>query len=363
MDYPFVIGFTVLILFGLLMLTSASSVVSFQKFRTTYFYVLHQILYGFLPGTILLFIFSKVNYHWWRKMAFPLLVVSILSLVLVFVPVIGFGYGGSHRWLHLGAFLFQPSEMVKLTFLLYMAAWLSNRGEKGVKDFSYGFLPFIFLLGVVSLLIILQPDMGTMSVIVVTVAVMYIMAGAKLSHVGLMLGGAVAAGGILIKFASYRLARFMTFLHPELDPLGVGYHINQALLAVGSGGLFGRGYGHSRQKFAYLPEVMTDSIFAVISEELGFIFGVGLIALFIFLAWRGLKIAQRAPDQFGRLVATGIVTWITFQSFLNIGAMLSILPLTGIPLPFVSYGGSALLSSMIAIGILLNISRQGSVTT
>lgn len=179
-----------------------------------------------------------------------------------------------------------------------------------------------------------------------------------MKHVAMAGLAGIGAFAVLVNVASYRLQRFMTFLHPELDPLGVGYHINQALLAVGSGGIFGRGFGHSRQKFAYLPEAMTDSIFAVIAEELGLLFCVLFIVLIVFLAMRGFKIARRAPDSFGMLMAVGIVSWFTFQAFINIGAMLSLLPLTGIPLPFVSYGGTALLVAMTAVGILINISRQ-----
>ncbi len=343
---------------GIVCLSSASAVISYQKFGTPNYYLMHQVLFGLVPGLFLFYLTSRIDYHYWRRFSVPLLVASIFLLFLVFVPGIGFGYGGAHRWIHLGSFLFQPSEIMKLTFLLYLATWLSNRGAKNVKDFSYGFLPFILLTGIITSLIILQPDMGTMAVIGAIAFTMYFMGGAALPHLALAAAGATTLLLLLIHSASYRFKRFTTFLHPELDPLGIGYHINQALLAIGSGGIFGRGFGHSRQKFAYLPEVTGDSIFAIIAEEMGFVFALFLIGLFVFIAVRGLDIARRAPDDFGRLLAIGVVAWIIFQALINIAAMLALLPLTGIPLPFVSYGGSALIVSLTAVGILVNVSRQ-----
>ena len=273
-DYYFMGGFFLLLVFGLFMLSSASAVISYQNFKTPYYYITHQIINGLLFGLPLMWFTAQLDYHVWRRLASPLLLISIISLVCVFVPGLNFGYAGAHRWVHVGSFIFQPSELVKLTFLLYMAAWLSGKGEKMVGNFSYGFVPFMVLVGIIGLLIMKQPDMGTMAVISFTVFAMYFVGGAQMRHVALAGLMGLLGGGILIKTAAYRFQRFMTFLNPELDPLGVGYHINQALLAVGSGGLFGRGFGQSRQKFAYLPEAMTDSIFAVMAEELGFIFCV-----------------------------------------------------------------------------------------
>lgn len=358
LDYLFIIPLVVLLCAGILILSSASVVVSFQKFATPYYYTIHQLVFGLLPGLLLCFFVSRIEYHYWRRFSFFFLIISVFLLILVFIPGVGFGYGGAHRWIHIGPFLFQPSEAVKLTFLLYMAAWLSAKGEKTIKDFSYGFLPFAFLTGLIALLVIAQPDIGTMSIIAIIALTMYFIAGARPSHIVLVGFGAITLFFILVQTASYRLKRFMTFLHPELDPLGIGYHINQALLAVGSGGLFGRGLGHSRQKFAYLPEVTGDSIFAIAAEELGLFLSIVLILLFLVIAFRGFHIARRASDTFGKLVAVGISAWIFFQSFINIGAMLSILPLTGVPLPFISYGGSSLLVLLTAVGILMNISRK-----
>lgn len=357
-DYVFVGIFFVLLALGIIMLSSASAVLSYQKFGTPYYYVIHQLLFGLLPGLVLMIIASRIDYHVWRRFALPLLFVSIVLLVLVFIPGISYEYGGARRWIHVGPFLFQPSEIVKLSFLLYLATWLSGKGAKNVGNFSYGFLPFAVMTGAITLLIVLQPDVGTMGVITAIAFTMYFIGGAALPHIAIAATAGIALLLVLIRSAEYRFKRFMTFLHPELDPLGIGYHINQALLAIGSGGLFGRGFGHSRQKFAYLPEVTGDSIFAVIAEELGFIFVIVFIGLFVFFAYRGLAIARRAPDELGKFIAVGIVAWIIVQAFINIAAMLSLVPLTGIPLPFVSYGGSALLVSLTAVGILINISRQ-----
>ncbi|MBI4239595.1 putative lipid II flippase FtsW [Candidatus Uhrbacteria bacterium] len=359
-DYIFLASFFILLTIGLIMLSSASVVVSYKKFDNSSYYLIHQILFGLLPGLALFTLFSRIDYHILKRFAFLFLVISLVLLAMVFLPGLGYEYGGARRWMHLGSILFQPSEVVKLTFLLYLAAWLGNRGEKKVGDFSYGFIPFAAVVSIISFLIILQPDMGTMAVIALTAFCMYVVAGARMKHIALAAGGGFILLLILIKSASYRLERFTTFLHPELDPLGIGYHINQALLAIGTGGFWGRGFGHSRQKFAYLPEVTGDSIFAIIAEELGFFFVILFLSLFIFVILRGLRIAQHAPDTFGLLVGVGIMSWIGCQTFINIGAMLSLLPLTGIPLPFVSYGGSAMAVLLAAMGIMTNISRSRS---
>lgn len=357
-DYLFISLFFGILTFGLIMLSSVSTVVSYQKFGNSFYYISHQLLFGVLPGTVLFFLVSRIDYHIWKRYAFALIIISIGLLVLVFLPGLGFSYGGATRWVHLGPILFQPSEVVKLTFLLYLATWLSSRDAKSIKDFSYGFLPFLSLLGSIAFLIILEPDIGTMAVIVVIAFCMYFVAGAHMGHIGLAICGAGILFFILIHTASYRLQRFMTFLHPELDPQGIGYHLNQALLAVGSGGIFGRGFGHSRQKYAYLPEATGDSIFAIIAEELGFILSALVVVLFVLFTFRGLRIASEAPDDFGRYICVGIMAWVAFQAFINIGAMLSLVPLTGIPLPFTSYGSSSLLILMTAVGIVVNVSRQ-----
>ncbi|MBI4133487.1 putative lipid II flippase FtsW [Candidatus Uhrbacteria bacterium] len=347
-----------LVVFGMVMLASASGPLGLARFGDAYYFVKHQLLYGVVPGVIALLVMMRIPYRVWKRAALPLLVFSIVLLVLVFIPGIRAEFGTARSWIQLGPFSMQPSEVVKLTFLLYLAAWLEVRGEAGVRSFRTGLVPFLVVLGAVMGLLILQPDTGSMSIIVIESLVVYFIAGAALPHLIAIGGGGLALLALLIKISPYRAARLMTFLHPELDPQGVGYHINQALLAAGSGGLLGLGLGHSRQKFQYLPEVQGDSIFAVMAEELGFLFGAAFIALLLLLLWRGLRTVAEAPDQFGKLVGVGILTWITFQAFLNIGAMIGIMPLTGVPLPFVSYGGTALVTVLAASGVLLNISKH-----
>ncbi len=355
-DYLLISVVLAIVIFGLIMLSSASSVVSFQKYGDPNYYLKHQFLVGVLVGIVGFLIVSKIDYRLWRKLSLMLLVFTIILLVFVFIPGVGFGYGGANRWIGIFGYTFQPSELAKLTFILYLAALLEKKGE-GVKDFKHGLLTFVFLLGIVAGLILLQPDMGTMLSLVVSSIAVFFVAGAAWSHLALIGLGGTGLIFLLIKMAPYRAARLTIFLNPEIDPQGIGYHINQALLAIGSGGIFGLGLGYSRQKFNYLPEVAGDSIFAVIAEELGLIFSILLIGLFIMLMLRGYKIARSAPDTFSKLVATGITSWFVFQAFVNIGTMLSILPLTGIPLPFISYGSSALTISLIAFGVLINISR------
>lgn len=357
-DYRFIIALSLIVIFGLVMLSSASVSLSFEKFNEGYYYVKHQILNGVIPGIILLVVFSFVDYRFWKKIALGLLIFSIALLVLVFIPGIGAGYGTAKSWIYIFGVSFQPAELVKLTFLIYLATWLESRGQKKASDFSEGLVPFLSILGVIAILLILQPDIGTMSIIILTGLVVYFIGGANLLHMLYVgLAGFISLI-VLIKISPYRAARLMTFLHPELDPQGIGYHINQAFLAIGSGGFWGRGFGMSRQKFQYLPEVAGDSIFAIIAEELGFILATILVLAFLYLMYRGFKIAQNAPDSFAKLLVIGIISWIMIQAFVNIGAMVGLLPLTGVPLPFISYGGTALAVLLGACGIVINISRK-----
>jgi len=356
-DIVFIVLFAFVVIFGIVMLSSASTAVAFQRFGDSLYYVKHQLLFGFLPGIALCIFLAIIDYRIFRKVAFPIFVFSILLLMAVFIPGIGVTFGGSRSWLEIGGIIFQPAEIVKLAFILYLAVWLEKRDKRTIKNFSDGFMPFLISLGIVMGLILLQPDVGTMTVIVMIAFMMYFVAGASIKHlIGL---GAAGVGllAFLIKIAPYRAARFTVFLHPQTDPQGIGYHINQALLAIGSGGLLGLGFAHSRQKHLYLPEVIGDSIFAIIAEELGFIVVFIVLAVLLSLIVRGYHIARKAPDDFGKLVATGIISWIGFQSFINIAAMVGLLPITGLPLPFVSYGSSSLIVLFAAMGILISISR------
>lgn len=361
LDYRFLIIVAALLLIGFVMLASASGPIGYAKQGgDSLYYVKHQLIVGLVPGLFCLYFFSKIPYTFWKEHSWKMLIGSIVLLLLVFIPGIGSSFGTSKSWVNVfGLFSFQPAEVVKLTFLFYLAAWLEKHGAYSVKDLHSGFIPFVSVLGAIAILIALQPDAGTLFIVAALAISVYFAAGASLAHIGVLLLGGIAAFGLLIAVAPYRAARFTTFLYPELDPQGIGYHINQALLAVGSGGFFGLGYGNSRQKFEYLPEVAGDSIFAVTAEEMGFVFCVILVLLFLWFFRRAMKIANNAPDAFGKYVVVGVASWIGIQALVNIGSMVGIMPMTGVTLPFMSYGGTSLAISLAAIGVVLNISRYG----
>lgn len=354
-DFFLTILIAVLIVTGLIMISSASVVMSKTVAGKENYYLMSQLKSALL-GLVALYAGIKIDYKLWRKWAPYLLIGNIIALVAVFVPGLGFHHGGANRWIVIGPLNFQPSEPLKFTLILYLAAWFENKGSD-LRDFVKGTLPFLGLFIVIGGLIMKQPDMGTMTVVAAIAGVMYLIAGASYTHIGVMFAGAVGVVAMLIKAAPYRMARFTIFLNPAADSKGIGYHINQALLAIGSGGIFGMGFGRSRQKFNYLPEAATDSIFAVTAEELGFVRSLFIIVLFLLFAFRGFKIAKGAPDDFSRLVAVGITTWIVAQAFINILAIMSMMPLTGVPLPFISLGGTSLIMLMFACGVLLNISK------
>jgi cell division protein FtsW len=359
-DVTFLALLGAVIVLGLVMLTSASGPVAYANFDDSFWYLKHQLLYGLLPGCVAFAALSRIDYRTWRAYAMHLLAASVVLLLLVFVPGLGADWGTSHSWINVFGFSLQPAEIVKLTFLIYLAALLEGKGNEGVRDLSAGLVPFLSALGIIAVLIMLQPDLGSLMVIAAIAVTVYFVAGAPWKYLLGMGGAGFLALMLLIKSAPYRAARLMTFLHPELDPQGVGYHINQAFLAIGSGGLFGQGLGHSRQKYLYLPEVAGDSIFAVMAEEFGFVLMLAVLALILAFVLRGLRIAQEAPDAFGRYVATGIVAWIFFQTLFNVGSMVGIMPITGLPMPFVSYGGTAMMVLLAAMGVLASIARAGS---
>lgn len=359
-DSAFLWTLLALIIFGLLMLSSASGPTAYAKHGDAFFFVKHQLLYGLLPGAFLFLFFAKLDYRKLQKFAKLFFGLSLALLVVVFIPGIGATWGTARNWIYLFGFSLQPVEMVKFFFTIYMASWLAGRDDEDVHDTHRGLYPFLTTLGLVGLLLVLQPDIGGLSIIVGISIFMFFLAGASITHLLGMALSAVAGLFILIKAAPYRAARFTTFLHPELDPQGIGYHINQALMAIGSGGWFGLGFGHSRQKFLYLPEVEGDSIFAIIGEELGFVFVAAFLFLLIFFIFRGFRIAKNAPDRFGKILGAGMMCWIMIQSFVNMAAMLSLMPLTGVTLPFVSYGGTSLLMLLAAMGVVASISRQST---
>ena len=355
-DRGLIITIFIILGLGLIILASASIEVSREHFNKPYYYFFHQLVYGVGIGLVFFFIVQKIPYKFWKKAAVPLLALSIIALILIFVPNIGFGYGGAKRWIKLGFLSFQPSELVKLAFIIYLAAWLEKRKEE-IKTFSHSTLPFLIIMGLIGALIVAQPDIGTLGVIVMIGIAVFFTAGAKLSHIFIIFLSGLSTLFALIKIAPYRMNRLLSFLHPEIDPLGISYQINQALLAIGSGGIFGVGLGHSRQKYNYLPSPTSDSIFAITAEEWGFIGATVLIILFITLALRGFKIAKNSPNRFAKLAAIGITSWIIFQTFVNIGAITGLIPLTGITLPLISYGASSMIVTLIGLGILVNISK------
>ena len=333
---------------GLIAVADASAPQALNTFNDK-FYLLKQQSISALIGVALLFIVSKINYKFWEKVATPLFFISLILLVVVLIPGVGSKLLGARRWISFGVVNFQPSELIKLGMAMYLAKVAS--AKKGAASF---FIP----LGVVLGLIMLQPDLGTALIVAGIGLSQIFISGINLLY---LLGGGIIGGiitFILILLSPYRKDRLLTFLEMTGDPLGKSYHIRQVLLGLGSGGLFGVGIGQSRQKYLFLPEASTDSIFSVILEELGFFGGLVLIILFLYFIFRGLKIVKNAPDEFSRVLSLGIVAWLGGQAFLNMAAMSALLPLTGIPLPFFSYGGSSLVMVLISCGILLNISKH-----
>ena len=355
-DYILIISFFVLIIIGLVILSSASYFIACQKFDDCFFYLKHQLMRGLLPGLIFFLLFSFINYQRFKKLSLILFLLTIFLLGLVFVPGIGSAKDQAQRWVDLGI-IFQPSEFAKLAFIIYLSAWLAKNKEK-IKSLKEVFIPFVIFLTIVSVLIILQPDFGTLIVFVCVSLVIYFLAGAPLLHLGSLVVAAVPLVMVLVRLAPYRLNRIIAFLHPELDPSGISYHINQAILAISSGKIFGRGLGYSSQKVYYLPEVISDSIFAVMAEELGFILTLVVIGLYFYLTYRIFCLSALSDQTFGKLLAGGIGFWFIFQTIINMGAMLGLMPLTGIPLPLIGYGGSSFVAFCVGFGILISISRQ-----
>jgi len=342
-----------LLIVGLIILFSASLDISQKNTGKPYYYFLHQLL-SVVIGVIVFFIFSKINYKVWKKIALLIFFASLILLVLVFIPGLGTGHAGAQRWIQLGSISFQPSEFLKLAFIIYLAAFFSKKENQKINTL----IPFLLIMGAVGILMALQSDAGTLGLIAVVGFIIYFLSGAKLYQWLSVLVLYTASFFALIRLFPHRMARFAAFFNPNIDTQGISYQINQALLAIGSGGLFGVGLAKSQQRYSYLPEPMGDSIFAIAAEEVGFVGILVLITLFIVFAFKGLKIGKNAKTGFGRLLALGIVSWLIFQTFINIMGISGLIPLTGIPLPFVSYGGSAIIITLAAAGILVNISKQ-----
>lgn len=349
------VGF--LVAAGILILSSISAPFSLEKFGNTYYFLNHQIVYGLIPGLIFGFLAFKIKLSSIKKWAPFLLLANLLLMVMVFVPNIGLKIEGAARWISLGPISFQPSEFLKIAFILYLAAWLTGRTTVQ-KSFNQTLLAFFIILGLIALTLIFQPDISTLGVIFLVAILMYFTNNTPFWHSILMIFLGIVSLFALAKIAPYRAERLAVFFNPNIDPMGIGYQLKQSLIAVGSGGATGVGLGMGIQKLGSLPQPISDSIFAVFSEETGFVGASFLILLFLLFLWRGLKIAKEAQDRFCQLTALGITCWIIIQAFVNIGAMIGIVPLTGIPLPLISYGGTSLVATLTAIGILLNISKN-----
>lgn len=356
-DYYLAITTFLMVIFGLIMVASASVVQSYEVAGSNNFYLFRQIWFAII-GLILWWVLQKIDYHFFKRWATIFFGIGLILLIVVLIPGIGVTAGGAQRWIGFGSFTLQASEVIKFALIVYLAFWFEKKGRL-ITNFYSTFLPFLVIIGVVSLLVIQEPDLGTAVLIALISGTMYMVAGATWGQLGSLFVMGSSLVIFLIYQAPYRIRRLLTFLNPGTDPLGAGYHVNQALLAIGSGGLFGLGYGYSRQKFSFLPEAASDSIFAVIGEELGLIGAVFFVLLpLAIIIWRGLDISRRAPDMFGRLLALGITSWIGYQALINIGAVVGVFPLTGMPLPFISLGGSSLVIILAACGVLLNISKQ-----
>ncbi|HET7628789.1 MAG TPA: stage V sporulation protein E [Bacillales bacterium] len=354
-DFLLVLVTLTLLSIGLIMVYSASAVWASYNYGDSFYFAKRQLLFAGL-GVVAMFFVMNIEYWTWRKWSKIGLAVCFLLLILVLIPGVGEVHGGARSWLGVGAFSVQPSEFTKIALILFLAKFLSEN-QRNITSFRKGMLPSLALVVLAFGIIMLQPDFGTGVVLVGTCTIMIYTSGARMAHfAGLGLLG-LAGFAALILSAPYRLKRITSFLDPWSDPLGAGFQIIQSLYAIGPGGLLGFGLGHSRQKFQYLPEPQTDFIFAILAEELGFIGASLVLLLFCLLLWRGIRIALGAPDLYGSLLAVGIIAMVAVQVMINIAVVTGMMPVTGITLPFLSYGGSSLTLTLVSVGILLNVSR------
>ncbi len=354
-DRPLLLTTLLLVSVGLVMVFSSSAMMAEQRFGSAYLFLRKQLLWDAV-GLAALVICMRVDYHKWQRWSFALLAVAAVTLLAVlFVgPVVK----GARRWIHLPGITFQPSEIAKLALILWLARFL-DRHRSQMKDFKKGYLPPLLVIGLICGLILKEPDLGTPMMLGTVTFMMMFLAGVRWQHITATFLAALPLLYYELLHVSYRQKRLMAFLNPWADAQGTGYQLTQSILAFGSGGLFGKGLGASTLKLLYLPDPHTDFIFPIIGEELGFIGAVGVILLFIYWGLRGWQAAKRAPDLFGQLLGAGITGWVLLQAVINMSVSCGLLPTKGLPLPFVSFGGSSLVITMIAVGILLNISAQG----
>lgn len=364
-DFFLLASVGIITILGVLILSSASASFSLAKYDDSYYLLWHQIVFGIIPGLILGFIAYKTPIEVIRKLAPLLILATLVLLVMVFSPNFGISAKGAQRWIYLGFTSIQPSEILKLTFILYLASWLTSHTEKSgarvktkKKEFSNTFFAFLAVIVVIGILLVLQPDISTFGIIAVTACCMYFLSDTPFRHTMLIVSLGAAVLFALVCFQPHALDRFMAWWSPTSDPMGKSFQPNQALIMVGSGGLFGQGFGSSSSKYSLLPELVGDSIFASYAQETGFIGTAILIVLFAFFVWRSYRVAMQNDDKFSRLTVMGITIWITVQSFINMASTTRLIPLSGVPLPFMSYGGTAMMAEIAAIGIILNISRH-----
>ncbi|MDB5260319.1 MAG: Cell division protein FtsW [Candidatus Nomurabacteria bacterium] len=347
----------VLLIGGLVIFSSAALGVLSVNEAKFYSVIKTQLIYALIGGSIMLYVGSLIPYNFYRKYAYILFFGALVLTTLVFIPALSQYHGGAHRWIDIGFISFQPSELLKFSFVVAVAFWCS-RYRNNFRDWKFGLLPFLGALGVVSIILLMQPDFGTWTVTIMSAFAAYFVGGARMKHIYILVLCGFVGIAVLIAVRPYMLERIKTFVNNTHDPRGSSWQLNQSLIALGSGGLTGRGLGQSVQKFNYLPEPIGDSVFAVLGEEIGFFGVIILIVLYGILGWRGYIISMTSSDQFGRLLAIGITVIILVQASLNISSMLGIMPLTGVPLPLVSHGGTALMVILFEIGVLLNISKN-----
>lgn len=341
---------------GLVVVYSASFAIALNEFGDANYIIIRQA-FGTALGLACMVVLARLDYRILRRWSPLLLLAALVGLLLVLLPGFGHHSYGATRWIRLGPLPpIQPSEFAKLAMVVYIAAWLAAKGEQ-VKQFSLGVVPFVMMVGLVGGLIMLEPDLGTFLIIGLTTGTMFFVAGASISHVLTLALSGVACGALLIAVEGYRWERLVVFLDPNRDPAGAGFQINQLLIALGSGGIRGLGLGESRQKFFYIPGAHTDGVFAILGEEMGFIGCLVVIGLYAALVARGMRTAIQARDDFGHLLAVGVTCWVAYQAIINIAGISGSLPLTGIPLPFLSYGSSAMVATLAAVGVLLSVSR------
>ena len=361
-DYFLLIILVTLSAFGFLILVSASAPLSYNLYKITDFYSKHQMIFGLIPGLVLGIIAYFINLEWIRKNSFYAFIAILFLMAAVFLPVIGHSSGGASRWLKIGNYTFQPAEFLKLLFIVYLSGILANIKERFVSknkkdNEKKKLIVFLTIVSLTGLLLLAQKDLSTLFVIITIAAAIYFYSGAPGRYLLFFAFGAIILVPLLIIVEPYRTSRILT-LFTNIDITDEGYQVNQALISIGSGGLGGVGLGMSHQRFGFVPAAISDAIFPILAEETGFIGSITLIGLFLAFSLRGFRIVRMAPEYFSQYIALGITVWIVFQGLINIASMVKIMPVLGIPLPFVSYGGSALINEMIAVGLLLNISKK-----